>query len=220
MQTPPEALAILRRVGWVLIVMEALNLAWAAAEFLSGKSHSISLDLTVFVGAYFLVTGNLRAARWVAWGCAFLVAATVTLVLAVPSILPPDLLGLWFRLHRRDWLVGIAVAGATLLVAAWAFVQLRSKPVIEAERAEGRKPFPSWTGFAAGAAFALLLVGAIHAMFTTESGQKAIRLAREQKGPRYRYVLTSLRINNSEVSATVIAYDDSSVEDVEVSWSD
>jgi hypothetical protein len=220
MQSPPEALAILRRVGWVLIVAEALNLAWAAAEFLSGKSHSISLDLTVFVGAYFLLMGNLRAARWVAWGSAFLVAVTVTLGLALSSIIPPDLLGLWFRLHRPDWLVGVALVGATLLIAAWAFLQLRSKPVLDAERADGRKRFHSWTGFAAGAAFALILVGAIHAMFTSENGLKAIRLAREQKGPRYRYVLTSLRINNSEVSATVIAYDDSSTEDVEVSWSD
>lgn len=220
MQTPPEALAILRRVGWVLIVMEALNLAWAAAEFLSGKSHSISLDLTVFVGAYFLVTGNLKAARWVAWFCAFLGTVIVTIVLAVPSILPPDLLGLWFRLHRRDWMVSIAVAGATLLVVAWAFVELRSKPILEAERAAGQKPFPSWTGFAAGAGFVLLLLSAIHAMFTSESGQNAIRLAREQKGPRYRYVLTSLRINGSKGSATVVAYDDSSLEDVEVSWGD
>ena len=116
--------------------------------------------------------------------CAFVGETAVTVVRVLLCIIRLVIMSLWFRLHRPDWLEGVALVGATLLVVTWAFVELRSKPVLEAERAEGRKPF------------------------------------REQKGPRYRYVLTSLRLNGSKGSATVVAYDDSSVEDVEVSWGD
>lgn len=220
MEAPNEARAILRRVGWVLIVSEMLNLGWALVEFLSGGSHSLSLDLTFLVGGILLVNGNLTAARWVAWFCAFFVSAVIAFAVSWPIIVPFDLVALWFRLHRWAWIQALATIGLMTAIVFWAFVQLLSRPVVDAQRSAGQKPLRAWTGVASGVALVVLLVGVIHAMFSGETGQKALRLAREQKGPKYRYAMKSIQIHNSEVTATVVAYDDHSYEDVEVSWAD
>ena len=216
--TGEEVASILRRVGWVLILLETANILWAIVEFVRGTSRALSVDLAAIVAGVFLIRGSLVTARYVAWWSAFFATAIVALPLGLAAIFPSSLLAVWWRTERRVWIETAGWLLVAFVALAWACRQLRSAPVREAQAAAGQKPLRIGFAIAAGAGLVFLLAGIMSAAFTGETAQEAIRRAREQKGPKYRYAVTSLTINNSDVDAIVVAYDDRSSESVEVSW--
>src|SRR4051812_30406743 len=98
---------ILRRVGWVLIVLGALDIAYMVYCVLNDVSYSSSLNIFAVVAGIFLVRGHLGAARTVTWFIAFMLAGlSLAALVVLPWVFPIDY---WSVSLRRDPL-GIAVA--------------------------------------------------------------------------------------------------------------
>ena len=67
-----EHLRILRRVGWALVIIGALDIGVMVYCIVNGMNYSSSLNVVAVGAGIFLLRGNLGAVRTVSWFSAFL----------------------------------------------------------------------------------------------------------------------------------------------------
>jgi hypothetical protein len=100
----------------------------------------------------------------------------------------------------------------------WVYRNLTSAAVLEARRAAGviaKKPI---LAFVAGAALGIGAIGIMAVMTKGSSAEHAILKAREKLGPGYKYHVTFMQWSDGTGSATVTAYNDSEIKEVDVKW--
>jgi hypothetical protein len=211
--------AILRRCGWVLVAIGALDLAHMVWCVVHRQSYRSSLVFALPAGVL-LVRGSLRAARLLALVAAFVLAMSVTALAAAPLARPA---GYWVAVLRH----GAGLGGAVVLVAwvgvvAWVLRQLLRPEVRRAQEGAGLAPPRVRTALAIGVAVPLIAAAAASALSRGAEAREAIRRAEAQRGGAYRYVLTGMKVRSSSggttVTATVAAYNESELENVQVSW--
>ncbi len=122
---------VLRRVGIALLIYVGVRTAGLIADFVTGASHSVTIDVLSLILGILLVRGSLGAARWVAFLSAFELATTAAaVVIGVPAAL----------LFAREQLAELPLAVATVwalvvivldvVFALWVLRELRD-PVVE-----------------------------------------------------------------------------------------
>ena len=212
---------ILRRCGYVLIVVGALDIGYMVWCIANEVSYSSSFNIFAVVGGILLVRGGLKTARWVATFSTFMLAACAAALFVMPFLYP---LGYWMAVFRH----GSGLAGSIVIVAAlpalliWVRQQVLHPAVLQAQLAAGL-PAPK-IKFATGAGLALpvLLVTLLGFMFRGETAHEAIRRAQQQLGGNYQYVVTNMQMNSNmketNVFAIVDAYNDTELKSIQVNW--
>jgi hypothetical protein len=206
---------VLHRVGWVLIGVGAIDAGFMIYSMVNRISYSSSFSILAVVAGIFLVRGSMGAARVVTWFVALTLGALAALPVALPLILPIDLLLLRLRaISAGVWML------TALLVALliWIYRQLRRTEVLTASQAAGLKTGPPRLAIAEGVALIIVLAIAMQVMVRGESGRRAIQLAQDQVGAGYRFHVESLQWRGDQVSARVAAYNESEIKDVVVRW--
>jgi len=224
-KTPAD---VLRRVGNVLIVVGLVDIAWMIHVISSGQNYSSSLNIFAVVAGFLLRRQSLRTARAVTSFAAFLFSGFVGTLVSLPIMFPLDLIATYIRTTAASSLFAWSAVLAILLgILWWVYSSLSARDVQELiESANlGRRRFwhqPRW-GFAAGAALVIVLAIALPLSKQSDAGREAVQRARAQRGPEYRYFLSSLSVSSASDSGTrvraiVLAYTDSSIESVQVRW--
>jgi hypothetical protein len=216
-----EHLAVLRRVGWALVVIGALDIGVMIYCIMNQISYSSSLNIFAVIAGILLIRGSLSAVRYVTWFSAFMLSGLVLgALIVVPWTQPLDYSLLLFRENPLVSVVSIVLTAVLLLSLFWVYLQLRSPAIVEARVAAGHRPGPPRSALVAGTTLAVFLAGMMQFTLRGESAEKAQRLAAQQNGADYKYFVSSMNWSGRRVSARVTGYNDEDSKEVEVEWED
>lgn len=214
-----EHLPILRRVGWILVVIGALDIGLMVYCIVNRLNYSSGLNIFAVVAGVFLLRGHLGAVRVVRWFSAFLLSALLLCLLTVfPWIQPLDYWLLIIRAHPFGSVAYVVLALVMLWVLFWVYRQLRLPAVVEACVAAGHGQGAPRSAFLAGTALAVLLAVMMQLMLNGDAAQEAKRLAAQQYGSDYKYFVSSIQWSGGHVSARLIAYKGDVAKEVAVEW--
>lgn len=197
---------------------------WA---FSCGLPYASTLNVFAILAGVRLRQGSLRMARTLRWAAAFSIASYAACIFALPTFLPFELIRTYVRTTSPLALLGgnvVIVASIalffwlqrmldhpSLLLALSASDAPRGGPLRRAEVAA-----------CLGAGLTILCVSLLPLLNQSPPAQEAILRARAERGPSYRYFVTSLSVHSdvssTEFHATVLAYTDSAIERVKVTW--
>ena len=212
--------SILKRVGIVLIALGIIDLVYFFhVRPAAGQSYSSSSIILTIVGVMFL-RGYLRAVPFVIGATALLLSYFVGSLLVLP-LQPAALWATQWELEPVNlslWLLHKIVAIAACL---WVYVQLQMESVRRAtlkfDRQADRLTHPKML-FIFGFAFILLVAGFMEFTRRSETGIQALETAQTQYGKDYKYYLTGIRWQGSQVKANLTAYNDREIKPVKVEW--
>ena len=136
-------LAVLRRVGALLLTYAALHVLALAGDLLASQPHAFTVDVVALVLGLLLQRGSLGAARFTAFVHALALACAAGGLVALVVVLALHLVPhLWSRpSSAHEWLMLVWGAGwwlADVSVSLWIVRQLRS-PALEAALARARR---------------------------------------------------------------------------------
>ena len=203
-------LTTLRRVGLVLMLVGAADIALMIYTVAHGRSYSSSLNIFALVAGILVYRGRLGATRVVAHAAAFMFAALVGVIVFLPLVVPSDLVVISARLYPESWALTVLFTVAGLAALAWIRGQLTTGSVAAAfERSGGQVPRTT-IALATGAVLSLVAVLAVRAAIGGESAQRAMGRAREQVGGDYRFLVTNMTLSygreGKRGQALVLAY--------------
>lgn len=210
--------AILKRVGFVLIVAGILDLVYLfQVRPAPGHSYSSSFSLLVVVGVL-LWRGNLRVVPFISWAAAFLLSYLIgSLLILLPSK-PAELWAIEFRLDPVSLSLSLLYQIAVIALIFWVYTQLRTAPVVSAIVQSGDSATPPKSAFILGIGLVAILAAITQWTFNGEAGAKALQLALTQYGQAYKYQVTGLRWEGGQVKASLIAYNEQEIKPVQVEW--
>jgi len=217
----------LRTVGIVLIAVGAIDIAWMVHCVRAGMGYTSSFNIFAVIAGILLCRGSLKAARVVASFSAFLLGAFILFPLLLTLALPPDLVWAYLRLRPLSVAEHLFFFGSLVGLLAWVYCRLTAPAVLAAihdkySDHEGAASKPK-REFIFGALLAIVL--GLLAIFVPSDGaaERAKLEATEQVGEGYKLHFSGSRTRYSRdgrtrVEASVTAYNQYEIRDVEVSW--
>ncbi len=209
---------VLRRVGIVLCVVGACDVAlmiWCIAQ---GQSYSSSLNMFAVTAGFFLIRGSERAVRIVRWFSAYYIAALGSAALVIPFMFPMELWILTIRLYPGATFISVFILLTVFGLIAWAYWQLRTEPVLLPSSNSGRRIGPPRLAFALGAALVIGVAGSVHCLLNDDTARKAVLLAKERYGEDYRYFVSSVRWSGNRAQVRLTAYNAHEMRPVQIEW--
>lgn len=214
-----EHLPILRRVGWLLVVVGVLDIGLMIYCIANQLSYSSSLNIFAVVAGVLLLRGHLGTVRVVTWFTAFLLSGLLLCSVAVfPWMQPVDYWLLIIREHPFGSVAYTVFVVAFLWMLFWVYRQLRLPAVVEARVAAGHTRGAPRSAFLAGTTLAVFLAVMMQLTLNGEAAQEAKRLAAEQYGSDYKYFVSSINWSGGHVSARLTAYKEDVAKEVAVEW--
>lgn len=214
--------SILRRAGFVLVVVGLVDIGWMIYCIVNGISYSSSLNIFAVVAGILLIRGGLKTAGIVRWLAMFFVSAFAALVAIFPFLQPVGLTLAEIRFNTVGVVTSVFFAVVITAALYWVARELGREPIQVARAAAGFKRgntrMPVFCGIGVVVAGSVML-----AFFLSgESANRAKQEAAKEIGPGFALHVTSLMINESgrhkSVSAVVAAWNDKEVRDISVHW--
>jgi hypothetical protein len=209
----------LRRLGRALIIFGLVDIGIFVWAMTAGVPYSSSFNIFAVIAGVLVRGGNLTAVRVVRWYCTFVVTAFIgAVVLIFPFIRPPGLVWAYIRLETA---AALGTAVLMILVIAWLawIVKLTlAKGIADALAAAGHKGTLPRSPMIAGGIFVAMMAVVMPLMMRGEMAQKAMKLAEEKTGPGYEFAVSQLQYGGNHGRASVTAYNDREIKDVEVEW--
>ncbi len=211
-------LAILRRVGLVLIAIGIIDIGVMIYCIANKVSYSSSFNIFSLIAGILLWRGHLGAARFLTSASAFFFAGFLTLILLLPLFIPIKLWSLYFQESPIQITLTVVFAGSVVYAMYWVCMQLQDSSVLEARKAAGHSTSKPKLAYIFGAGIPLLLIVLLLFARFGDTGKMAISQAKDIIGEGYEFHLESFKSSGSTGSATVIAYNDSEYKKVNVRW--
>jgi hypothetical protein len=216
----PNYRAILKKVGLALVAFGLVDIAFMIYAVSHGQNYSSSFNIFAVVAGVFLLHGSLGATRLVTWFSAFMLTGFILAIFFLfPFLQPFRLLVVQAKLHPGStatlWLLSLVA----LALLGWTYRQLRSPPVLEALKANGRPTSPPRLAFGLGLALVAVLAVVLNITLHSAAAAKAELLARQELGSSYSYSTQSIQWAGDHGSAVVVAYNDREIKYVPVKWS-
>lgn len=217
-----QHIPVLKRVGWVLLAIGVIDIAYMVYCIVNRISYSSSFNIFAVIAGAFLLRCSLRAATIVRWFAAFMLSAMVCMSLAFPVIQPWGLTVTQMRLDPMGMAQLMVITVLVVALLFWLVRELGREPVRAAFVRAGRKWRDIRIPVAFGAALAVSLGVLLPVFLSGESADRAKAMAQQQMGQGYRLHVTSLRVMSSShgksVSAVVTAWKADEILNVPVSW--
>lgn len=217
MATPHQV--VLRRVGWTLLVVGVLDVAYMAYCIANSLAYSSSLNIFAVIAGVYLMRGHLGAVRVVTWFSAFYLSGfLLALVVLFPWLQPLDYWRIAFLRSPSEFLLSALAVVVLLGVIAWVYSQLRSPVVIQARETAGQSGRAPTLAFLAGGFLVLVLAVVSYVMLHGDAAERAVGLAAAQHGSQYRYFVSGMNWSGGRVRASLVAYNEQETKDIEVEW--
>ena len=225
---PQTVRATLRLIGIVLVVVGLVDIGWMIHAITSGKSYSSSFNIFAVIAGIFLIRQSPRAARIVTLFSGFYFAGFASLLACLALTMPWGLIWVYLRTTPITSLIGWPVFIFAVEGLLWWVYRSLARPDIQAAvRLPGPKGGRLWrhptAGLWIGAAFGIILISATAFTGRSASSQEAIVRARALHGTQYRYFVSSLskvwtQKTGTHVHALVLAYNDETIDKIEIEW--
>jgi hypothetical protein len=213
---------ILKRVGSELLAVGIIACVATVFWFAPAWPYVVPAAAIVAAAGVFLLLGGVRAALWVRMFAVFLLAASVSTLMAAPLFQPLDLTITEIRLDPGDFAFGAALVAVVLALLVWVMLELGRQTIQDAIASAGirrwdmRMPAQAGTGVVLLAAF--LLWFTLHG----QTAELATSLAFQQLGPDYQYHLswisTGSNGHGTSVRGVVTAWNHQEIKQVLLHW--
>ena len=223
-----DHLAILRRVGWVFVILGLIDIGFMVYCIVNKTSYSSSLNIFAIIAGVFLLKGSLKVARLISWFIALIIAASIGNLVSMPFIYPVDLLLTYIRLEPISCIIGVVSFLAIMVVAVWGYHEITSVPVRAAMDESGVNCTSFWwkpaRGFWVGGCLALFLLIFLSLLMNGATATEVKKRAAVQLGEGYKFHIKSINMSSGSsgkhVQAVVTAYNSEKIKDVVVDWSE
>ncbi len=219
---PIAYLAILDRVGWVLIAVGIIDIGFMIYCIAQKQSYSSSFNIFSLIAGIFLVRGSLRAASLVRRFGMFMLTGMLGILVAFPFLEPFGLIVEVARLYPAAFITTSVFAAFGLGLLFWVVRELGKEPVQAALATSGQKRHDARIPAAAGIGLVVVLVGALSFTRGGQTAKQAMSMAETQVGPGYRFCVTSIGWSSSNgsksVSAVVTAWNEKEIRNIPVHW--
>jgi hypothetical protein len=200
---------VMRRVGLALLIFFAIHAVGGVADFVTGSSHSFTIDLTALILGILLRRGSLGAARWTSFLYSFqLVSIAVCMVIGLP-------IGLWVAREQLGAMPVLAIVWSLLCtvaegVFAWWVVRELRDPAVEtllAKGGRGSNRRASWWGgsVAVGMVAILGAIGLFVYSMWPRWTAPAVAVAHAQLGDDWQVSVQQMSTSSSGWHAHVVA---------------
>jgi hypothetical protein len=221
----PEAYrAILKRVGWMLVVIGLIDVGVMVYCIVNRRSYSSSFNLFAVIAGILLLRGGLRTAALVRWFSVFMLVGLLAMAVVAPFLQPWDLSLTELRFNPASFAIGAIFYLLALGLLFWVALQLGLEPVQVAIAKAGVKRRDVRYAVAAGVGLAVLLGIAIPLISHGESAERAKSIAQQEVGPGYQFHVSSIRIssvgNRTNASGVVTAWNHQEIRSVPFHWED
>ena len=221
---PETYRAILKRVGWVLVVIGLIDVGVMVYCIVNRQSYSSSFNLFAVIAGIFLLRGGLRTAALVRWFSVFMLAGFLSMAVVAPFLQPWDLSLTELRLNLGSFAIGVTFYFFVLGLLFWVARQLGREPVQVAIANAGVKRRDMRYAVTAGVGLAVLLGISIPLISNGESAERAKSIAQKEVGPGYQFHVSSIRIssvgNKTNASGVVTAWNHQEIRSVPFHWED
>jgi hypothetical protein len=221
---PETYRAILKRVGWVLVVVGLIDVGVMVYCIVRRQSYSSSLNLFAVIAGIFLLRGGLRTAALVRWFSAFMLVGFLAMAVVAPFLQPWDLSLTELRLNPGSFAIGVIFYFLALGLLFWVARQLGLEPVQAAIAKAGVKRRDVRYAVAAGVGLAVLLGISIPLISNGESAERAKSIAKQEVGPGYQFHVRSIRVssvgNRSNAAGVVTAWNHQEIRSIPFHWED
>ncbi|MET1079032.1 MAG: hypothetical protein ABWY06_13545 [Pseudomonas sp.] len=213
---------ILKRVGIILVIIGALDIAYMIYCIANKISYSSSFNIFSVIAGMFLFKGSLKAASFVRWFAAFLLGGFATLLVVFPFFQPVNLTITQVELNPGKIFVACVFMLFVSAVLYWLVHELGRDEVLQAIKTEGGKIRSIKFAIGCGILLVMLLAVCIHVLMSGESAGKASAIALKEAGSGYKAHVTSLNISKSSsgttVSGIVTVWNKNEIRTIPVSW--
>ena len=231
-ELPSPHVAILRRVGVVLLAFFALHFLSLIIDLMSSNVHSYSLDLGALILGILLFRGSLGAARFMAFMVSAHLAAIAAMCVVFPivfaRILPSSM---WHQVKTADLVGGVALLlffiALEVATSVWILRELRREDVADALARAHKKPLggPIRVGVGVGGGLVLLVGGTFLLLAPIFQGlerlsEVAKARASAQVGQGYEITVERINSFNDHWRAHVKATHGSEVKELDLSDTD
>jgi hypothetical protein len=207
-------LSALRRAGLALAAIGVLDIASCALAVVRGRAYSSSLNVFALVAGIMVYRGHTGAARFVVRGLSFFLGALLVGPLVVPAFTPLRLLWVQMVLSPVPFVEAVSLYVGLMAALYWIRQTVARVPLYApARRVE---PLHRSTAARVGAAIPLGLAIILPFWMNSGAGRRALAEAERQLGPRYSFHVTRLNQSTGGCTATVLAYTDAEVRELEV----
>ena len=215
--------SILKRVGGVLLAVGLIDIAVMIYCVANHISYWSSFNIFSVVAGIFLLRGSLRAASLIRRFAVFILAAVLSLLIALPFLQPLDLTLTQLRLDPVTFLGAVVIGAFALCLLFWVSRELGRQPIQAAFASAGIKRRDMRIPAAAGVGLVVVVsIFLVAFLQLGGSAEHAKSMAEQQVGAGYRFHVRSLSmINNSQgkfVSGVVTAWNDHEIRNIPVHW--
>lgn len=215
----------LRRVGVVLCVVGAIDIAAMIYAISHAQSYSSSFNIFALIAGIFLIRGSLRAVRIVRLFAGFMAMGFWAIPIGLLVAVPHDLIATYLRITPTSSICLFVGFFAILQVLLWwvyaCLVAPDVEAAVQAQTPKSRFSFRH-SGLVVGCLFMCLLLSITIFTLHSETAHEAVSRARDQVGNGYRFYMSGYsRVstsNRTEVLANVVAYTDTTVQTLEIKW--
>lgn len=205
----------MKRVGIVVAAIGLLEIfSWVMSAY-HRQGFSVGWKTLALIDGILIFQGNITAARYTLYGVSFVLGA---LLLTPAMIFVFPLQFLWFIFRKAPeavFFVFVFFIAFTAL-AGWIRAKLSSLPLYSGEQS-GPPLFRSKAGVS-GAAISLLMAVLFYFLMNSGSAERAKAEARLQVGPGYSFVVIGMSSIGKHREATVIAYSETEMREIEAKW--
>jgi hypothetical protein len=213
---------ILKRAGFVLVVVGLTDVGWMIYCIVNGISYSSSLNIFAIIAGILLIRGGLKTAGIVRWLALLAVSALVTVAVALPFLQPIGLSLAEIRFHTVSVVTSIVAMAALAAALSWVARELGRESVQIARDSAGFKRRSARVPILCGFGLVVVMSLFLAIFLSGESAERAKREAAKAVGPGFALRVTSLYVNDSpghkRVSAVVTAWNEKGVREIPVQW--
>ena len=222
-----ESKAVLRKVGWSLIVIGLIELLRMFYVVSNGEEYFSSLSGCAIALGIFLIRGNPILVIVLPSVCIFFTGFILLWPVGKFLILPIDLYFTYLYLFPMQAIGKAAFYLFLVCYPLWVFRNLTSDPISQfldekkIERASHERN--SRNGFIAGCCVALTLSIVIALWIDDDNVEKAKAVAKNKLGEDYKFAVTGMSTlsewgKKTQYNVTVAAYNEKQIQHVKVNW--
>lgn len=215
-------LSILKRVGTTLLIVGSIDIAVMIYCISNNIAYSSSINIFAVVAGLFLLRGNLRAVVVVRWMAVFLLATTISTLIASPFVQPIGLSFAQLRVDLSSLFFALAFQVFFIGLLSWLIRELGREPIALARVNAGRKKRDMRIPAFLGLSIAIVATVFTGFLINGESANRAKFIAEKQLGSSYRFHVRSINITKNNqgtfISGVVTAWNDKEIRDLPVQW--
>jgi hypothetical protein len=214
---------LLQAPGKVLIFAGLADIGIMIYCIINKVNYSSSFNIFAVIAGILLLRGSLKTANIAAKFLALFIGMAAIILPYYLITMPVDYIVVSFKLHPGNMIFTVLIITALCVFMIWTYKALTTPAILKILEEQKIITKTFWkqpkAGFAAGVVLGAALSALLFFMFSGPMKEMIESKAKEQTGPGYKYHIVNFNSSNANYRATVAAYNDDEIKEVEINSS-